>query len=206
MRRGVIHMRKFLYVFAALLCLPLTAAAQDSAAGFDATSSAAEPAAPASLLPADRDPWQVGASFQYLHFSALGVSFYDLGFRGDVTRYLNNWFGVEGTAIAGFGHTGTTPNLVANSVFLGGGPHVAIPSGRRIEPWFHVLAGWERLRFTQTNTLGAPSSVAFMGGIGLDYKWARRAFWRVQGDYLGTHYNSKFNSNYSIGVGFVFNF
>ena len=67
-------------------------------------SSASEPAAPASLIPADRDPWQIGVGFQYLQFNVLGQTFHDFGYQADVTRYFNNWFGVEGTAIAGFGH------------------------------------------------------------------------------------------------------
>src|SRR4029077_12277021 len=58
--RRVIRMRKLSVLCAALFCLSLTASAQDSTAAFDASSSASEPAVPASLIPADREPWLLG--------------------------------------------------------------------------------------------------------------------------------------------------
>jgi len=65
-------MRKLSVLCAALFCLSLTASAQDSTAAFDASNAASEPAAPASLIPADREPWQLGVGFQYLQFNVLG--------------------------------------------------------------------------------------------------------------------------------------
>ena len=64
---------------------------------------ASEPAAPASLSPPDRDPWQIGVGFLYSHYNVLGQTFHDFGYQADVTRYFNNWFGVEGATTAGFG-------------------------------------------------------------------------------------------------------
>src|SRR5258708_35725052 len=161
-------MRKLSILCAALFCLSLTASAQDSSAAFDTTNSASEPAAPASLIPADREPWQLGVGFQYLHFNVLGQSFHNLGYQADITRYLNNWFGVEGTTIAGFGHTGTSPRLDAKSFFIGGGPHISLFNSNHFEPWVHVIAGWERFRFTQSSTLGSNSHAAFLAGAGGD--------------------------------------
>ena len=93
--RRVIRMRKLSILCAALFCLSLTASAQDSTAAFDASSSASEPAAPASLIPADREPWQLGVGFQYLQFNVLGQKFHDFGYQADVTRYFNQlvWCG-----------------------------------------------------------------------------------------------------------------
>jgi len=203
-------MLKFFVLSAALFSIALTAAAQESTVAFDASSLAAEPAAPAvpaSLFPADREPWQIGVGFQFLHFNVLGTSFHDFGYKTDVTRYFTNWFGVEGTAIAGFGHTGGTPNLVAKSFFIGGGPHVSIRNTPRFEPWVHLLVGWERFRFTQTAVLGANSSVAFMPGGGLDYKFGGgRLYWRFQGDYIGAKIGSSFAADYAFGTGLVLNF
>lgn len=199
-------MSKLLVLCGAFLCLSLTAAAQESTAAFDASSPAGEPAAPAALYPSDREPWQLGIGFQYQHFKVLGQNFHTFGFNSDITRYLNNWFGVEGTAVMVFGHTGTTPNLTAKSLFLGGGPHIAVPNNSRFEPWFHVLAGWERLRFTQTSKVGANSAPLFMGGGGVDYKLGGRAYWRVQGDFIGTRFGPTIEKNYSFGTGLVFNF
>jgi hypothetical protein len=200
-------MRQLLFVCAVLICFRLPAAAQDSVATFDASSAPSEPAAPASLTPSEREPWQLGVGFQFLHYKVLGTSFNDYGFQADITRYLNNWFGVEGQTLAGFGHTGGSPNLVAKSFFIGGGPHMAIRNTPRFEPWVQVLGGWERFRFSQTATLGVSSGAAFYAGGGVDYKISGgRLSWRVQGDYIGVHVGSSLTSNYAFGTGLVLNF
>jgi len=200
-------MRKLLILCAALFCISLTASAQDATAGFDAASPASEPAAPASLIPADRDPWQLGVGFQYLHYDELGLKFHNLGYQADITRYFNNWFGVEGTLITGFGHAGSSPSIDAKSLFLGGGPHFSIYNTNHLEPWAHMLVGWDHLRFTQSPTYGSNSHAAFFAGGGLDYKIGNgRIFWRIQGDYIGTNFGPKITTNYTFGTGLVFNF
>ncbi len=163
-------MRKLTILCMALFCLSLTASAQDSPAAFDAASPASEPAAPASLIPSDRDPWQLGVGFQYLHFNVLGVKFHDLAYKAEVTRYLNNWFGVEGTAIAGFGHVESNSSIDAKSVFLGGGRTFPFTIPGTLSRGRTCLVGWEHLRFTQTTTLGSASHAAFYAGGGVDYK------------------------------------
>ena len=112
-------------------------------------------------------------------------------------------FGAEGTTVFGFGHTGGFPNLDAKSLFIGGGPHVAIQSRSRLEPWAHVLAGWERYRFTQSSVLGVNSGFGFMAGGGLDIRVDRAIYWRVQGDYIGTTLLSSEQSDYSVGTGVI---
>jgi len=198
-------MSKFLILCGALLCISLSAAAQESTAALDTGSSASEPGAPASLSPVNREPWQIGLGFQYQHHDAF-VGFHTLGYNVDVTRYLNEWFGVEGTGVFGFGSTAGTPTLDAKSLFVGGGPHIAIGNYTRFEPFVHVLVGWERLRFTETSYLGVNSAIAFYGGGGVDYKFGGRASWRVQGDFIGSHFGNSINKNYSFGTGFIFNF
>lgn len=211
-------MRKFCILCAALFCFSVVASAQDSSGAFDAGSSAdeaaAEPAAlpaapaPASLIPADREPWQLGVGFEYQHYNVLGQQFHDLAFTADVTRYLNNWFGLEGTALAGYGSTPTVPT--ANSLFLGGGAHLSLRNTFHFEPWVHVLAGWERFRFTQSPVLGNNSHAAFVAGGGLDYKIrGGRLYWRVQADFMGTNMGKPavtWSKNYFIGTGPVVNF
>jgi hypothetical protein len=203
-------MRKLTILCVALFCFSLTASAQDSPAAFEMASPASEAApapAPPSLLPSDRDPWQVGLGFEYLHFNVLGVEFHDLAYKAEVTRYLNNWFGVEGTVIAGFGHVEGAPKIDAKSVFFGGGPHMSIYNSKHFEPWAHVLVGWERLRFTQGGNLGSPSHAAFYAGGGVDYKIrSSRLFWRLEGDYIGTNFGPKITTNYAFGTGVVVNF
>jgi len=206
-------MRKFVFVFAALFCLSMSAAAQDSTAESTATleaaspaSEPAEPAGPASLSPADREAWQIGAGFQYVHYKALGVTFNDYGYNAAFTRFFSNRIGVEGTVLAGFGHTTTSPSINAKSVFVGGGPHAAFITSRRFEPWLHVIPGWAHFRFTQGATLGSNSGFAFLGGGGVDYKFGGRAYWRFQADYVGTRLGGQFNSGYAFGTGILFNF
>jgi hypothetical protein len=203
-------MRKLLILCAALSCFSLSASAQDFAAAPDALSPASDPAppaAPASLIPADRDPWQVGVGFEYLHYNVLGLKFHDLGYQANVTRFLTNWFGIEGTAIAGFGSVENNSNINAKSMFLGGGAHVSVYNSNHLEPWVHVLVGWDRFRFTQNSGYGANGHAAFLAGGGLDYKIrAGRIYWRVQGDYIGTNVGPSLATNYSFGTGFVLNF
>jgi hypothetical protein len=200
-------MRNLLVLCAAFLCLTLPAVAQDAPASLDASSPAGEPAAPASFTPPSREPWQVGIGYQFQHYKVLGQSFHNNGFYSDITRYLNDWFGVEGVAAMGFGNTGAPLNIVAKSLFVGGGPHIAVHNNSRIEPWAHVLVGLQHFRFTQTSpTLGSNSALGFMGGGGADFKLTPRVFWRVQADYIGTHFQSSTQANFSFGSGVVFNF
>ena len=200
-------MRKLVFLFGAVLCLSLTAVAQDAPAALDASSPASESAAPAALSPSDREPWQFGIGYQYQHYKVLGQTFHNNGFNTDITRYLNNWFGVEGTVAVGFGNTGTPVNLTAKSLFVGGGPHVAVYNNSRLEPWAHVLVGLQHFRFTQAGgLLGSNSALGFMGGGGVDFKLGARVYWRIQGDYIGTHVQSTTQTNYSFGSGLVFNF
>ena len=203
-------MRKVLFLCGTILCLSLTAAAQDAPAAFNASSPASEPAAPVTFRPSDRAPWQLGIGFQYQHFKILGQTFHDVGYNTDFTRYLNDWFGLEGTVALGFGgNTGAPLNLHAKSLFVGAGPHLAVHNGTRFEPWGHLLVGWEHFRFTQTNTiigLGSNSRIGFMGGGGVDIKIFPRAYWRVQGDAIGSHFGSSREINYSVGSGLVLNF
>ena len=201
------NMWKSLILCGVFLCLSLTATANDSTGTLDASSPASAPAAPApiSLHPSERAPWQVGVGFQYQHFSPYGLSFHNLGETEDITRYFNNWLGVEAATGIGFGHTGTKPiNLDAMSVFLGGGPHIAVMNKTRFEPWMHVLVGMEHFRFTQTNILGSNTSFAFMAGGGVDINIVRHLSWRVQGNYLGTDFQSALQTNYSFGTGLAF--
>jgi opacity protein-like surface antigen len=201
-------MRKLILLCGAVLCLSFTAAAQDSTPALDSASPTSEAALPASLSPSDRQPWQLGIGYQYQGYrKVLGQNFHNNGFNGDVTRFLNDWIGLEGTAVMGFGNTGAPLHLTAKSVFLGGGAHIAVHNSSRLEPWAHALVGWQHFRFTQTSSLlGSNSALGYMLGGGADFKLSGRLYWRVQGDYIGTHFQSANQSNYSFGSGIVFNF
>jgi hypothetical protein len=201
-------MRRFVILCSALFCFSLAASAQDFTAAFESASTEAVPPAPApppAFIPPDRDPWQINAGFEYAHYNVLGEKFHDYTYQAGVTRYFTNRIGLEGVALAGFGHAGSNPSIDAKSIFLGGGPHVSVSNRARIEVWAHVIAGWERFRFTQSDVLGANSHAAFLAGGGVDYKIKERLFWRVQGDFLGTNLGG-FNANYLFGTGLVLSF
>ncbi len=205
-------MRTFIALCAVVLFSSLGAAAQESSAAFETSNDTSSPAA-RSLSPMDRSAWQLGFGFQYQHFNVLGSKFGNHGFHTSIARFTNDWLGIEGTAVMGFGHANAVvqgrplTNLSAKSLFLGGGPHIAIHNGSRLEPWLHFLPGVQHFRFTQTGgQLGSNSAFGFIGGGGIDYKIGPRAYWRVQLDYVGTRFSSHWQKNYSFGTGLVINF
>jgi hypothetical protein len=202
-------MRKILLCCASALCLSFIAA-RPSIAG----PCSQDNEAPTVYVP-DRGCAELAFGYQYQHYDVFGRSFGNNGYNVDGGLHLVDWLtggegrlsvAAEGTGIFGFGHTGGSPNLVAKSLFLGGGPHLAVQNRSRLEPWIHVLVGLEHFRFTQTNTIGSNSSFGFMGGGGVDYKVERGIYWRVQADYLGTIFKSGEQSNFSVGTGVVFYF
>jgi opacity protein-like surface antigen len=192
-------MRRVLLLCGAILCLSVTAAAQDAAVSFDANGSATESAAPISFQFEGRTPWQLGAGYQYQHLKPLGQTFHTNGYNVNITRFLNDWVGVEGTAIMGFGSSST--GIHTKSLFIGGGPHAAINEHGRFEPWVHGLIGLEHVR-----TAVADSGLGFIGGGGVDFKIGPRLYWRVQGDFIGTRFNGFMQSGYSFGTGVILNF
>jgi len=171
--------------------------------------------APGIFVP-DRGCFELGVGYQYQHFSVLGTKFHTHNYSVDLGMHLLDLItggdgrltlGVEGTLTAGFGgHPGGNPSLDAKSLFLGAGPHVALENVSRFEPWIHGLVGWEHFRFTQSATLGSNSALGYMVGGGVDIRLKPRVYWRLQGDYLGTYFNSGLQSNYSTGTGILLYF
>ena len=174
------------------------------------------PLAPAQIFEPDHGPIQLAAGYQYQDYKVLGRKFHDNGYNTDFSMHVFDWLtgssfrvavAAEGTAAMGFaGLTNGTPRLDAKSLFLGGGPHVSVESNSRIEPWLHVLPGLEHFRFTQTATLGSNSAFGFMAGGGLDFRILPAIYWRVQADYIGAHFQSSEQSNFSVGSGLVLYF
>jgi len=175
----------------------------------------------ANIFAPDRGPNELGVGYQFQHYNVLGQTFHDNAFKADFSHHVFDWVtgagwrltvAVEGTATVGFGHTPPNPNpnicTCANSVFLGVGPRVSIESPGRIEPFLHLVPGWQHFRFAQTDKIGSNSAFGFLGGGGVDVRvlTARPVYWRVQVDYIGTTFQSSEQSNYSIGSGLIFYF
>jgi hypothetical protein len=205
-----IRVCRFMVFCGAVLCLWLTAAIP-SLAG----PCTEQREAPGIFVPA-RGCFELGVGYQYQHFNVLGTRFHNNDYSVDFGMHLFDLItgaagrvtvGVEGAVAAGFGgHTGGNPSLDVKSFFVGAGPHVAIENNSRFEPWIHGLVGWERLRFTQTATLGANSALGYMVGGGVDIRLRPQIYWRFQADYLGTHFQSSLRSNYSTGSGIILYF
>jgi hypothetical protein len=193
-----------------ILCLWLTAAKS-----FFAGPCTERNEAPGIFVPV-RGCFELGIGYQYQHFNVLGTRFHNSGLSADFGMHLFDLItgadgrvtvGVEGTAMSGFGgNTGGNPSLNVKSFFLGAGPHIAIENGSRFEPWIHGLVGWERLRFTQSATLGANSALGYMVGGGVDIRLRPQIYWRFQADYVGTNFQSSLQSNYSTGSGIILYF
>jgi hypothetical protein len=197
-------MRKLPILWSGILFLSLTSAV---------------PSAHAQIWSPDHGPMQLGIGYQYQHYQLLGRTFHNHGENATFAVHLFDPLtgatsritaALEGTVASGFGGhtTGIPPSLEAKSVFFGGGPHLALESSSRLEPWVHLLVGLDHLRFTQTPTLGTRNAFGLMLGGGVDTRLGRSLSWRVQADYLGSHFQPapSIQSNYSFGTGLVINF
>jgi hypothetical protein len=164
----------------------------------------------------ERDCVELGLGYQYQHFHVFGTSFHDHAYDANATLHLFDWLtgaegrlavGAEGAVNAGFGgKTSGTPSLDAKSFFIGAGPHITLQSRSRFQPWIHGLLGWQHFRFTQTDILGSNSALGFIVGGGVDIRIAPAVSWRVEGNYVGSHFQSSLQSNYSAGTGLVLYF
>jgi hypothetical protein len=169
-----IRVCRFMVFCGAVLCLWLTAAIP-SLAG----PCTEQREAPGIFVPA-RGCFELGVGYQYQHFNVLGTRFHNNDYSVDFGMHLFDLItgaagrvtvGVEGAVAAGFGgHTGGNPSLDVKSFFVGAGSNVAIENNSRFDPWIHGLVGRERLRFTQSATLGANSALDYMVGGGVDIR------------------------------------
>jgi opacity protein-like surface antigen len=161
-------------------------------------------------------PFQFGVGYQYEHHDAFGRTFDDNGANEDIAFHVVDpltsatWLiagSLEARLSAGFGgQTTGIPQLSAKSLFVGAGPHFSLESRSRVVPWVHVLVGLQHYRFSQDGPIGSNNAFGFMGGGGFDIKVVPHIVWRIQGDYLGTVFQSDLQSGYSFGSGFMLNF
>ena len=212
-------MRKFLALFAAVLFFSVAVAAQDNSTAPATTSSASAAASPARYGGSDLNRWEIAINYAYVRFRPSSSASFNLhGFNTSVTRYANDWFGLEADVGGSFGHTPATGgpgpfivgNLRAKLLTYGGGPHIAYRRHNKVQPWGHVLFGGAHFRFPQT---GPPSAnfakinaFSLVTGAGLDVKLGPHLAWRVQGDFLGTRFFSTWQKSAQMQAGFVISF
>ena len=212
MARMPIRVCRFIGLCGTVVCLWL-AVATPSLAGPCTEQSEA----PGIFVPDRGLLLTLGLAIQYQHFDVLGTSFhnngYNAGFRHAFIRYGHRRCRACDRRGRGYGCVRIWRQHRRKSLFereialpQGHSPHIAIENESRFEPWIHGLVGWERLRFTQTATLGANSALGYMVGGGLDIRLTQKIYWRFQADYLGTNFQSSLQSNYSTGSGVILYF
>ena len=97
---------------------------------------------------------------------------------------------------SGFYRTGITEYN-----FLGG-PRLSATFGKW-RPFVHVMGGVQRLH--SADNVYRPTALDIGGGV--DYKLFLKNFsWRVQGDYMHTHYSSADQTDYRASTGIVWRF
>ena len=150
--------------------------------------------------------WQIAEAYQYNRISFRGAMapFGTSGFNSAVTRFLGRYWGVEGDLGAGFGSP--AQGASASSIFVGAGPHLSVRSRSHFEPWGHALVGAQHFNFGGTNFPMNSTSVAWIGGGGLDYRFDSGIALRVQADYFGSHFGGAFQRNLQVVTGIVWNF
>jgi hypothetical protein len=201
--------RIVLMIFASVLVFSLGAAAQDTAVSIAPSTPAGAAADPPAFKSSLEFPLRISASYEFAGFRNIdGLYFHQNGINTDFTGYLGHDIALEADLAAGFGWArySSNANLETSTIFYGGGIRIG-PQHPRFQPWFHVLLGGEHYRFSQTEaSLGIDNGFAYQLGVGADIRVGPRAFWRVEGDYLGTDVFSHTQGNYQFGTGIAFAF
>jgi hypothetical protein len=209
--------RVVLMVFAFVLVFSIRAAAQDTTLTLAPSTPAGAAATPPAYNSNSEFPLRLDIGYQFTQFRGIDtMTFHNNGINTSFTGYTGHDFALEFNVDVGFGTAPYTPtpasatlHLSESDIFYGGGMRIG-PEGRRFEPWAHLLVGGEHMRFTQYSEgpegIGIDNGLGWKVGVGADIKIGPRAFWRVQGDYLGTHMFAGNEANYSVGtsIGFAF--
>jgi len=197
------RIRSFVLCVGFLLCAAVGAAAQDRAGEFSLQTSEGAGAPPfAAGFASTR--WQLDAGYQFNEINIRGAfaPFSTSGVNASITRYFSRVLGIEGEAGIGFG--AAAPGAGTWSIFVGVGPHFALRTNRRFEPWVHGLLGVEHFSFGK---LPFPlTTTAWIAGGGLDYRFHSGWVWRAEADYLGMHFGNAYQRNLQIVGGVVWNF
>jgi len=196
-------MRNFTLFLALLFCATVGATAQDGAGAFSPSTPISSPVAATGLV---TPPWQLNVGYQYnriavpktfepFNTSGLGIS---------ITRYFSSAVGVEGEVGNGFGMA--APGVSAYSIFAGAGPRLIFLRRSHFEPWVHGLAGIEHFNFAGATFPGTTTSVGWVMGGGMDYRFDSGWGLRLQGDYLGSALGGVYQRNIQIVGGVTWNF
>jgi hypothetical protein len=202
-------MRRLVGLFGFILFLAVSAGAQGPEGAGSNPGQDSRPI-PHSFSFEESPTWQMSLTYQFNRINMTGTPFITNGFSVGVTRYFTRWFGVDGQWGFGFGNPGTAvvPTCPsAKSIFAGGGPRVTFRNHSRLEPWVHFVGGMQHFKFAQTGgPLGNNTSLAGMGGGGVDYPFSSHLAIRAEADEIFTHYLSTNQRHIQVVTGLVFNF
>jgi hypothetical protein len=152
----------------------------------------------------------------------FGYSFERTGSIGGANVNLNGWnASAEGKVLPWVGlvadfdsHYGSTPvacvvvpsgcsglaNISEHNFLFG--PRVSFSAGK-IRPFAEALFGAGHIK---TDFVGSNTSFATALGGGIDVKIIRPLAWRLQGDYVQTHFFGSTQNNVRLSTGIVFKF
>lgn len=193
----------------------VTAWTNDTGNFFTLTTAAPAPDAPAAATPADpADPkyvvwgsrddyrWQLGIGVDYFRFQSNAFNANLVGLNTSLAYYTNDWFGVEGNFVTGFG-SDIYPNSRAK--IFGGLGGIRIGGRRaRWEPFGHFLAGGGHLQ-PQT-ALGSRTGLMLQAGGGVDYRVHARLSIRGEADWVYTTFFSQSQNSLQVVGGIVLHF
>jgi len=188
-----------------LLCAAVGAAAQDGAGAFSPQTPTSSPRAIYSGFATT--PWQFTVGYQYNRIALPNVfgPFNTSGPSASLTRYFGSLLGIEAEVGSGVGMA--APGVFAYSVFAGAGPRLVFRGKKRhLEPWVHGLAGMEHFNFGGAAFPGNTTSVAWVMGGGLDYRFDSGFALRLQGDYIGSLLGGVYQRNTQVVAAMVWNF
>ena len=198
------YMRNFPVFLAMLLCMTVSAMGQDRTVGFSlrGPTASGSPAAVAGFAP---EAWQLTVGYQHnqMHIRGAFEPFKTNGLSASVTRYFGS-LGIEAEVGSGFGTA--APSVSAHSVFMGAGPHLAYRRHSRFEPWVHGVVGAEHFNFRGFSFPGKTTSVAWIAGGGMDYRFTSGFALRLQEDYFGSHLGGAYQRNLQVASSIVWNF
>jgi hypothetical protein len=143
----------------------------------------------------------VYAGVSYGHLSDVINKQSYRGFEGSFEALLFTRFPRFGVVIDGSGYYRSGTVGVTQYLFLGG-PRVAFNYGK-FRPFVHAMAG---IRHVNSDGF-VYNPIAIDVGGGVDYKLPFKNFsWRLQGDYVHSHYASAYQEDYRASTGIVWRF
>ncbi len=146
--------------------------------------------------------WQLSVGGAWVRFRSKVFNASAGGVKTTVTYFLNDWFGVEGSATAAFA-TSIFNNEQVKIALYGGGPKIAWRQNRW-EPWLHGIFGGAH---EQPQTAASSrNSYSIMAGGGADYRWNPRVSFRLEADYVRTGFFHESQNNFQLAGGIVFHF